>query len=123
MRPHIARGAVYVVPLRIGGGTRLKIFEAMSMAKAVVSTTVGAEGLPVTSGRNIDIADEPARFAHAVVHLMRDTEARRAIETAARQLVVERYDWSAVAHGFRGSVCARGVARAVARAESRDEPA
>ena len=54
VRPHIARGAVYVVPLRIGGGTRLKIFEAMSMAKAVVSTTVGAEGLPVTHGRDID---------------------------------------------------------------------
>ena len=58
------------------------------MAKAVVSTTVGAEGLPVTSGRDIVIADEPARFAHAVVHLMRDTEARRAIEAAARTLVV-----------------------------------
>jgi sugar transferase (PEP-CTERM/EpsH1 system associated) len=100
VRPHIARGAVYVVPLRIGGGTRLKIFEAMSMAKAVVSTTVGAEGLPVTSGRNIDIADEPSRFAHAVVRLMRDPEARRAMETAARQLVVERYDWSAVALDF-----------------------
>src|SRR5258708_26724967 len=71
VRPHIARGAVYVVPLRIGGGTRLKIFEAMSMAKAVVSTTVGAEGLPGTNGRDIDIAAEPARFANAVVHLSR----------------------------------------------------
>jgi glycosyltransferase involved in cell wall biosynthesis len=70
------------------------------MAKAVVSTTVGAEGLPVTNGRDIDIADEPARFAHAVVHLIRDTAARRAIEAAARQLVVERYDWSAVAQDF-----------------------
>jgi sugar transferase (PEP-CTERM/EpsH1 system associated) len=111
VRPHIARGAVYVVPLRIGGGTRLKIFEAMSMAKAVVSTTVGAEGLPVTSGRDIDIADEPARFAHAVVHLIRDTEARRAIETAARRLVVERYDWSAVANDFEDALLrAAGVA-------------
>jgi len=104
VRPHIARGAVYVVPLRIGGGTRLKIFEAMSMAKAVVSTTVGAEGLPVTSGRDVDIADEPARFAHAVVHLMRDTEARRVMETAARRLVVERYDWSAVATDFESAL-------------------
>ena len=104
VRPHIARGAVYVVPLRIGGGTRLKIFEAMAMGKAVVSTTVGAEGLPVTSGRDIDIADEPSRFAHAVVHLMRDTEARRAIEAAARRLVVERYDWSAVASDFEDAL-------------------
>jgi sugar transferase (PEP-CTERM/EpsH1 system associated) len=100
VRPHIARGSVYIVPLRIGGGTRLKIFEAMSMGKAVVSTTVGAEGLPVTNGRDIDIADEPSRFAHAVVHLMRDTEARRDIEAAARRLVVEKYDWSAVASDF-----------------------
>jgi sugar transferase (PEP-CTERM/EpsH1 system associated) len=100
VRPYIARGAVYVVPLRIGGGTRLKIFEAMSMAKAVVSTTVGAEGLPVTHGRDIDIADEPSGFAHAVVHLMRDAEARRAMEAAARRLVVERYDWSAAAVDF-----------------------
>jgi len=100
VRPHIARGSVYVVPLRIGGGTRLKIFEAMSMAKAVVSTTVGAEGLPVTPGRDIAIADEPARFAHAVVHLIRDDAGRRAIESAARRLVVEKYDWSSVAMDF-----------------------
>ena len=100
VRPHIARGSVYIVPLRIGGGTRLKIFEAMSMAKAVVSTTVGAEGLPVTHGRDIAIADEPTRFAHAIVHLIRDTQARRTMEAAARRLVVERYDWSAVAQDF-----------------------
>ena len=100
VRPHIARAAVYVVPLRIGGGTRLKIFEAMSMAKAVVSTAVGAEGLPVTNARDIDLADEPSRFAHAVVRLMRDAPARRAMEAAARQLVVEKYDWSAVALDF-----------------------
>ena len=111
VRPHIARGAVYIVPLRIGGGTRLKIFEAMSMGKAVVSTTIGAEGLPVTSGRDIDIADEPSRFAHAVVHLMRDTESRRAMETAARRLVVERYDWAAVARDFEEALHrAAGVA-------------
>jgi sugar transferase (PEP-CTERM/EpsH1 system associated) len=100
VRPHDAAATVYIVPLRIGGGTRLKIFEAMSMAKAVVSTTVGAEGLPVHDGTDIVIADEPARFAQAVVQLIRDPEARRRIEAAARQLVVERYDWSAVARDF-----------------------
>ena len=100
VRPHIADGSVYIVPLRIGGGTRLKIFEAMAMGKAVVSTTVGAEGLPVTSGQNVMIADEPARFAHAVIHLIRDAESRRRIEAEARRLVVERYDWSAVAQDF-----------------------
>jgi len=100
IRPHVAAGSVYIVPLRIGGGTRLKIFEAMSMGKAVVSTTVGAEGLPVTHGHDIIIADEPARFAQAVVHLIRDGELRRRIESQARRLVVDRYDWSAVAEDF-----------------------
>ena len=106
VRPHVAKGDVYVVPLRIGGGTRLKIFEAMSMAKAVVSTTVGAEGLPVTSGQDLMIADEPARFAQSVVHLIRDEESRRRIEGAARKLVVERYDWAAVAEDFETALAA-----------------
>jgi sugar transferase (PEP-CTERM/EpsH1 system associated) len=97
VRPYMEEAAVYVVPLRIGGGTRLKIFEAMAMGKAVVSTTVGAEGLPVTSGEHVLIADEPETFARAVVHLLRDVDARRRLEQAARTLVVERYDWSAVA--------------------------
>jgi len=114
VRPHMARGTVYVVPLRIGGGTRLKIFEAMAMGKAVVSTTVGAEGLPVTPGRDVVIADDPARFAQSVVHLMRDAQARQAIETAARRLVVERYDWSAVAKDFEEALLRAGKARAAA---------
>ena len=115
VRPHIADGAVYVVPLRIGGGTRLKIFEAMAMGKAVVSTTVGAEGLPVTTGQNVVIADEPARFAQAVVHLIRDAESRRRIASEARRLVVDRYDWSAVAGDFEdalGRIGRRGTAAA-----------
>jgi polysaccharide biosynthesis protein PslH len=114
VRPHVARGTVYVVPLRIGGGTRLKIFEAMAMGKAVVSTTVGAEGLPVTPGRDIVIADDPASFAQSVVHLMRDARSRQAIEVAARRLVVERYDWSAVAMDFEEALLRAGTARAAA---------
>jgi sugar transferase (PEP-CTERM/EpsH1 system associated) len=97
VRPYMQDAAVFVVPLRIGGGTRLKIFEAMAMGKAVVSTTVGAEGLPVDNGEHLLVADEPHLFARAVVRLFRDVERRRALETAARKLVVERYDWSAVA--------------------------
>jgi sugar transferase (PEP-CTERM/EpsH1 system associated) len=97
VRPFMRDAAVYIVPLRIGGGTRLKIFEAMSMAKAVVSTTIGAEGLPVAHGVNAILADEPPHFARAVVDLLRDEQRRRQIEAAARTLVVERYDWSAVA--------------------------
>jgi glycosyltransferase involved in cell wall biosynthesis len=86
-----------VVPIRIGGGTRLKIFEAMAMAKAVVSTTIGAEGLPVTDGSDVLIADAPAPFADAVTTLLRDRARREALEHAARELVVTHYDWAAVA--------------------------
>ncbi|MCU1385744.1 MAG: hypothetical protein JWL71_4441 [Acidobacteria bacterium] len=97
VRPYMNEAAVYIVPLRIGGGTRLKIFEAMAMGKAVVSTTVGAEGLPVTNGEHVMLADEPQTFARAVVSLLRDVSRRGELETAARALVLERYDWSAVA--------------------------
>jgi polysaccharide biosynthesis protein PslH len=96
VRPEMRRAAVYVVPLRIGGGTRLKIFEAMAMGKAVVSTTVGAEGLPVVDGRHAVLADTAADFASAIVNLLRNPERRARLEAAARALVVERYDWSAV---------------------------
>ena len=123
VRPHVAEGTVYVVPLRIGGGTRLKIFEAMSMGKAVVSTTIGAEGLPVTAGQNIVIADDPAQFADSIVRLIRDDDTRRRIETEARQLVVEKYDWSAVARDFEDALsraCGEGVAApAYAKASAR----
>lgn len=97
IRPHIARGAVYVVPLRVGGGTRLKIFEAMAMGKAVVSTTIGAEGLPVTSGEDLVIADEPEQFATETLRLLGDKSARISIGGKARNLVEEKYSWMAVA--------------------------
>jgi sugar transferase (PEP-CTERM/EpsH1 system associated) len=116
VRPYMHEAAVYIVPLRIGGGTRLKIFEAMAMGKAVVSTTVGAEGLPVVDGTHVAIADRPDAFAHAVVALMRDPVRRAALESAARTLVIERYDWSAVAGDLESALerFARGGIRAAA---------
>lgn len=100
VRPYIAKAAVYVVPLRIGGGTRLKIFEALAMGKAVVSTAVGAEGLPIIHGEHILQVDEPDQFAHAVLSLMKDTGRRRAVGAAGRHLVETRYSWSQVARQF-----------------------
>jgi polysaccharide biosynthesis protein PslH len=97
VRPYMEKASVYIVPLRIGGGTRLKIFEAMSMGKAVVSTTIGAEGLPIVDGTHAIVADQPRAFASAVLSLIRDKARRKAVEEAARSLVVEHYDWSAVA--------------------------
>jgi glycosyltransferase involved in cell wall biosynthesis len=95
IRPYVHDAAVYVVPLRIGGGTRIKIFEAMAMGMAVVSTTIGAEGLPVEHGKNILLADTPASFADTVVTLLRQPMARERIGNAARALVEVRYDWTA----------------------------
>jgi glycosyltransferase involved in cell wall biosynthesis len=102
VRPYVAAAAVYVVPLRIGGGTRLKIFEALAMGKPVVSTTVGAEGLPLVPGTHFVQADDPRAFAGAVVSLLRDAERRKALGAAGRRLVVERYSWAEVARSFEG---------------------
>jgi polysaccharide biosynthesis protein PslH len=116
VRPPMAEAAAYVVPLRIGGGTRLKIFEAMAMGKAVVSTRVGAEGLPVADGEHLLLADEPRAFADAVVALLRNVDRRRQLEAAARTLMVERYDWSAVAGALEEALwhTARSAAAAAA---------
>jgi glycosyltransferase involved in cell wall biosynthesis len=114
VRPYIDGAAVYIVPLRIGGGTRLKIFEAMSVGRAVVSTTIGAEGLPVTPDQNILIADDPEAFARAVVQLFRDEALRRRLEHRARELVVEGYDWSVVADRLEAALAAAAGGDAVA---------
>lgn len=104
VRPYIDAAAVYVVPLRIGGGTRLKIFEALSMGKAVVSTGIGVEGLPLTPGQHYLQADDPAAFASAVLSLLRDPERRRALGDAGRRLTHERYAWPQIARVF-GTYC------------------
>jgi sugar transferase (PEP-CTERM/EpsH1 system associated) len=111
VRPYIHDAAVFVVPLRIGGGTRLKIFEAMAMGKAVVSTTVGAEGLPVTHQQDILLADNDTSFAQSVVGLLRDIDARRRLEIASRRLVAEHFDWSVVARDLDDALvrCARSA--------------
>jgi polysaccharide biosynthesis protein PslH len=96
IRPYMSKASVYVVPLLVGGGTRLKIFEAMAMGKAIVSTSIGAEGLPVTPEENILIADDPVDFAHQVILLLRDPKRRCELGHAARELVERDYSWKAV---------------------------
>jgi sugar transferase (PEP-CTERM/EpsH1 system associated) len=96
IRPYIRRGSVYVVPLRSGSGTRLKIFEAMATGKAIVSTTLGAEGLPVEDGTDIVLADDAESFARETVELLRDGNRRRALGLAARARVAERHGWASV---------------------------
>lgn len=102
LRPHLASAAAIVVPLRQGGGTRLKIVEAMAMAKAIVSTTLGAEGINAVSRRDLLIEDDPAAFADAVSRLLAYPGLATRIGQAGRQLAVERYAWSAAARALEG---------------------
>ncbi|MEW5734591.1 MAG: glycosyltransferase family 4 protein [Thermodesulfobacteriota bacterium] len=97
MRPFLAAAQVIVVPLRSGGGSRLKILEALSMQKPVVSTAVGAEGLRVTDGKDILLADRPQDFADAVMRLFSDASECRSLGENGRGLVQESYRWQALA--------------------------
>lgn len=94
VRPAVARAAVYIVPLRVGGGTRLKVLDAMAQGKAIVSTSLGAEGIDIRDGEHIVIADDAAAFAARIVALLRDPARRRALGDAARVRAEERYAWS-----------------------------
>jgi sugar transferase (PEP-CTERM/EpsH1 system associated) len=92
-RPYIADAAIYIVPLRMGSGTRLKVLEAMAMGKAIVSTTRGIEGLALTPDREVILADTATEFARAIVALWRDSTHRRTLGQNARALAETRYDW------------------------------
>jgi glycosyltransferase involved in cell wall biosynthesis len=88
------------VPLRMGGGTRLKVLEALTLSKAVVSTTVGAEGLGATPGRELLVTDAPDEFARAVVTLLRDPAHRAALGRAACAFAAARFDWATIVPGL-----------------------
>jgi glycosyltransferase involved in cell wall biosynthesis len=96
VRPYLADAAVVVVPTRVSGGTRLKVLEALAMGKAVVSTSVGAEGLDLVPGRELVVADGAVAFADAVVALLRDPARRAELGAAGRAAVVARYDWQVI---------------------------
>jgi glycosyltransferase involved in cell wall biosynthesis len=115
LRPSLAAAMAVIVPLRLGGGTRLKILEAMAMARPVVSTTLGAEGIGATSGRELLLADDPARFAAELRRLLDDPALGARLGSAARALVEARYAWRDSARvlerlvlDLRGAVTARG---------------
>lgn len=96
IRPYVRGAACYVVPLRMGGGTRLKILDAWAMGKAVVSTSVGCEGLDAENGENILVRDDPAAFADAVVEVLEDEALRRRVGRRARATAEERYSWESI---------------------------
>jgi glycosyltransferase involved in cell wall biosynthesis len=96
MRPTVAQSWACVVPLRVGGGTRLKILEAMALGTPVVSTSKGAEGLEVTPGEDILIANEPTEFADTVLRLLDDPARRAKLAANGQRLVRERYGWDQI---------------------------
>lgn len=102
VRPWVARSAVYVVPLRVGGGTRLKMVDAMAQGKAIVATTVGAEGIDGHDGKEFVLADEPASFADAVIRVLRDRSEMQRLGAAARQRAEERYAWPILGRQLAG---------------------
>src|SRR5215469_15315567 len=116
---YLRNATVVIVPLRIGGGTRLKIFEAMATGKALVSTSIGAEGLNVTSGRDCLLADDAQTFAAAILAVLRDPVLRRTYEENAAALAA-RYDWSQIAKRFADAL---GEAMNAANRLQRQAPA
>lgn len=98
MRTYYDKSQVVVVPLRIGGGTRLKILEAMSMNKPVVSTAIGAEGIAVSDGEDIILADEPSEFAKQTIKLLCDANERKRLAANGNHLATTVYDWQAIAN-------------------------
>lgn len=96
VRPYIAGASVYAVPLRMGGGTRLKVLEALAMGAPVVATSMGVDGFAVQHEREVLIADEPGQFAAGVVRAIRETALRRALAGAGRRFVEAAYDWGTI---------------------------
>jgi glycosyltransferase involved in cell wall biosynthesis len=96
IRPIVRQSAVYIVPLRVGGGTRLKVLDAMAMGKALVSTSIGCEGIDVRAGEHLVVADTPEAFAESTVALLGDQARRLQLGRAARELVERCYSWPVV---------------------------
>ena len=122
VRPYMERAAAYIVPIRVGGGTRLKIYEAMAMEKPIISTTIGAEGLPLTDGRELLLADTAEAFAAAVVSVLQDERKARELGARAASAVRERFSWDKVSEAF-ADACQAAIAEAGAAKSQRAEGA
>lgn len=100
VRPYMERASVFIVPMRVGGGTRLKIYEAMSMGLPVVSTTIGAEGLPVADGTHVWLRDDADSFADVLVRAIENPHEAQRVATGGEALVRSRFGWDGVAKEF-----------------------
>ncbi|WP_281560883.1 glycosyltransferase [Thalassomonas sp. RHCl1] len=102
-RPIVASAAVYILPIRVGSGTRLKLLEAMAMGKAIVSTSVGAEGVNLNADENIIYADDASAFARGIIALLTDSEKNNRFGHSARELATSKYDWDIIANKLLSS--------------------
>ena len=117
IQPFVHESAVYVIPLRVGGGTRIKAYEAMALGRPIVSTGIGVEGLHVEAGRHYLLGDDAASFAGGVLQLLRDGGLRARLAADARELVERHFSATSVARAFE-AICLdalRGHAPAAAR--------
>ena len=96
VRPYVWKSAVYVVPLRMGGGTRLKVAEALAMKKPMVSTRIGCEGIDLKDGESCLMADAPQDFADAVVRLLGDRKLRTVLAENGHRVAKQKYDWNVI---------------------------
>jgi len=106
VRPYIADAGIFIVPLRIGSGTRMKILEAMSMGKAIISTSLGAEGIPVAHGQDIILSDTPDDFAKQIIRLSKDKALRQMLGKNAREKAVKDHSWEQIGGVFE-EICIR----------------
>jgi glycosyltransferase involved in cell wall biosynthesis len=116
VRPYLENAAVVVVPLRVGGGTRLKIYEALAMERPMVSTSIGAEGLPLEDGVHLSIADDAPAFAGAVVSLLQDPDAASRMAQAGARYVRANCGWDQAAEAFSAMISASATNRQDSRA-------
>ena len=110
VRPYVARAHVYAIPLRVGSGTRIKVFEAMGMGCPIVSTSLGVEGLAVRDGTDYLAANTAPEFSAAILTLLSDASRRQVLALAARARVVERFGWSQVTQQFE-TLCLLALSR------------
>lgn len=125
VRPFVWRSSAYVVPLRMGGGTRLKVLEAMAMKKPVVTTSIGCEGIDVTDGTTVLIRNDPHQFADTVVMLLRSAKVRERLTRNAFELIRAKYEWSVIGEiadaFFHSIVAANSIRRRAAQQQSTKE--
>jgi glycosyltransferase involved in cell wall biosynthesis len=116
-RPYVERAGAFVVPLRMGSGTRLKVLEGLAMGRPVISTSLGCEGIDAVDGQHLLVADQPAEFAHSVLRVLDDPALAARLGRQGRALVEERYSWASVLGQLEAFMYARRRAAAVGQAQ------